>query len=353
MKRKYGFMKKILITGGAGFIGSAFIRYLISSHQHQIINVDKLSYAANLAALDEFSSHKNYIFEQADIANQSALELIFQQYQPDMVVNLAAESHVDRSINSPDHFIQSNIVGTYALLETARQYWQMLPLEQKVRFRFLQISTDEVYGDLADTNLSAFSEISPYKPSSPYSASKAAADHLVQAWHRTYGLPIIITHSTNNYGAFQFPEKFIPRMILNALQGQPLPIYGDGLQVRDWLFVEDHVKALYQVLFNGKVGESYNIGANNPQTNLFVVRKICDLLEEYAPYKPEGVKDYRDLITFVEDRLGHDQRYALDTTKIARELSWQAEEDFEKGLRKTVQWYLLHRDFWENPKKLI
>lgn len=346
-------MKKILITGGVGFIGSAFIRYLISSHQYQIINVDKLSYAANLAALDEFSAHKNYIFEQADIANQSALERIFQQYQPDMVVNLAAESHVDRSINSPDHFIQSNIVGTYALLETARHYWQDLPLEQKVRFRFLQISTDEVYGDLADTNLSAFSETSPYKPSSPYSASKAAADHLVQAWHRTYGLPIIITHSTNNYGAFQFPEKFIPRMILNALQGQPLPIYGDGLQVRDWLFVEDHVKALYQVLFNGKVGESYNIGANNPQTNLFVVGKICDLLEEYAPYKPEGVKDYRDLITFVEDRLGHDQRYALDTTKIARELSWQAEEDFEKGLRKTVQWYLQHRDFWENPKKLI
>lgn len=346
-------LKKILITGGAGFIGSALIRYLISHSEYQIINVDKLTYAANLLNLADIARHKNYIFEQADIVNKIALQRIFQQYQPDMVVNLAAESHVDRSIDSPDHFIQSNIVGTYNLLELARHYWQDLPLEQKVRFRFLQISTDEVYGDLADTNLSAFSETSPYKPSSPYSASKAAADHLVQAWHRTYGLPIIITHSTNNYGAFQFPEKFIPRMILNALQGQPLPIYGDGLQVRDWLFVEDHVKALYQVLFNGKVGENYNIGANNPQTNLFVVGKICDLLEEYAPYKPEGIKDYRDLITFVEDRLGHDQRYALDTTKIARELSWQAEEDFEKGLRKTVQWYLQHRDFWENPKKLI
>lgn len=346
-------LKKILITGGAGFIGSALIRYLISHSEYQIINVDKLTYAANLLNLVDIARHKNYIFEQADIVNKIALQRIFQQYQPDMVVNLAAESHVDRSIDSPDHFIQSNIVGTYNLLEVARHYWQDLPSEQKVRFRFLQISTDEVYGDLADTNLSVFSETSPYKPSSPYSASKAAADHLVQAWHRTYGLPIIITHSTNNYGAFQFPEKFIPRMILNALQGQPLPIYGDGLQVRDWLFVEDHVKALYQVLFNGKVGENYNIGANNPQTNLFVVGKICDLLEEYAPYKPEGVKDYRDLITFVEDRLGHDQRYALDTTKIARELSWQAEEDFEKGMRKTVQWYLQHRDFWENPKKLI
>ncbi|MDO4431221.1 MAG: dTDP-glucose 4,6-dehydratase [Lonepinella koalarum] len=346
-------MQTILITGGAGFIGSALIRYLISHSEYQIINVDKLSYAANLAALDEFSSHKNYIFEQVDIANQSELERIFQQYQPDVVMNLAAESHVDRSIDSPDHFIQSNIVGTYNLLEVARHYWQDLPSEQKVRFRFLQISTDEVYGDLADTTLSAFTENSPYKPSSPYSASKAAADHLVQAWHRTYGLPTIITHSTNNYGAFQFPEKFIPRMILNALQGQSLPIYGDGLQVRDWLFVEDHVKALYQVLLNGKVGESYNIGANTEKTNLSVVQQICHLLEEYAPDKPKGVKYYRDLICFVEDRLGHDKGYALNTEKISQELYWQAEENFEKGLRKTVQWYLQHRDFWVNPKKLI
>lgn len=344
---------KILLTGGAGFIGSALIRYLISHSEYQIINVDKLAYAANLSNLADIASHKNYIFEQADIVNKIALQRIFQQYQPDVVMNLAAESHVDRSIDSPDHFIQSNIVGTYNLLEVTRHYWQGLPSEQKVRFRFLQISTDEVYGDLADTDLSSFTETSAYQPSSPYSASKAAADHLVQAWHRTYGLPTIITHSTNNYGPFQYPEKFIPKMILNALQGKPLPIYGDGNQVRDWIFVEDHVKALHQVLQYGRVGERYHIGANNEQSNIEVVRHICDLLEEMLPQKPSHIRTYRELITSVADRPGHDLHYSLDTTKIRQELGWRPQESFENGLRKTLQWYLQHRDFWENPKKLI
>lgn len=344
---------KILITGGAGFIGFALIRYLVQNNSYRIINLDKLTYAANLAALSSVSNAENYVFEQVDICDGKELRRIFSQYQPDTVMHLAAESHVDRSINDAADFVKTNVIGTYTLLEATTEYWQELSVEKKVRFRFLQISTDEVYGDLADTDLSSFTETSAYQPSSPYSASKAAADHLVQAWHRTYGLPTIITHSTNNYGPFQYPEKFIPKMILNALQGKPLPIYGDGNQVRDWIFVEDHVKALHQVLQYGRVGERYHIGANNEQSNIEVVRHICDLLEEMLPQKPSHIRTYRELITSVADRPGHDLHYSLDTTKIRQELGWRPQESFENGLRKTLQWYLQHRDFWENPKKLI
>ena len=331
--------KRILITGGSGFIGSALIRYIINQTQDSVINIDKLTYAANQSALKEVENNPRYVFEKVDICDLKTLERVFEKYKPDAVMHLAAESHVDRSITGAADFIQTNIVGTYTLLEVAKNYWHTLDEAQKTSFRFHHISTDEVYGDLEGSD-DLFTETTPYAPSSPYSASKASGDHLVKAWYRTYGLPAIITHSSNNYGFYQYPEKLIPLMILNALEGKSLPIYGNGLQVRDWLFVEDHAKALYKVLKAGKVGETYNISGNCEKTNIEIVRTICSLLEELAPNKPENVARYEDLITYVKDRPGHDVRYAIDSTKIQNELGWQPQESFESGLRKTVEWYI-------------
>ena len=332
-------MKRILITGGSGFIGSALIRYIINQTQDSVINIDKLTYAANQSALKEVENNPRYTFEQVDICDLKAIESVFEKYQPDAVMHLAAESHVDRSITGSANFIQTNIVGTYTLLEVAKNYWHTLDEAKKTSFRFHHISTDEVYGDLEGSD-DLFTETTPYAPSSPYSASKASSDHLVKAWYRTYGLPAIITHSSNNYGFYQYPEKLIPLMILNALEGKSLPVYGNGLQIRDWLFVEDHAKALYKVLKAGKVGETYNISGNCEKTNIEIVRTICSLLEELAPNKPEDVARYEDLITYVKDRPGHDVRYAIDSTKIQNELGWQPQESFESGLKKTVEWYI-------------
>ncbi|MDR7283879.1 dTDP-glucose 4,6-dehydratase [Pseudomonas corrugata] len=330
---------RILITGGAGFIGSALIRHLIRNTGHEVLNLDKLTYAGNLESLTSIASDTRYEFVQADIVDQATVSAILARFQPHAIMHLAAESHVDRSIDGPSDFIQTNIVGTYSLLEATRAYWQTLTEPEKSAFRFHHISTDEVYGDLRGVD-DLFTETTPYAPSSPYSASKAASDHLVRAWQRTYGLPVLLTNCSNNYGPFHFPEKLIPLVILNALAGKPLPVYGNGLQVRDWLFVEDHARALLKVVTEGVVGETYNIGGHNEQKNIDVVRGICTLLEELAPQKPEGVAHFADLITFVQDRPGHDQRYAIDASKIQRELGWVPEETFETGLRKTVQWYL-------------
>ncbi|MDG9926629.1 MULTISPECIES: dTDP-glucose 4,6-dehydratase [unclassified Pseudomonas] len=330
---------RILITGGAGFIGSALIRHLIRNTEHEVLNLDKLTYAGNLESLASVADSPRYRFLQADIAASDVVGAALADFQPDAIMHLAAESHVDRSIDGPAAFIQTNIVGTYALLEATRAYWAALPEARKAAFRFHHISTDEVYGDLHGVD-DLFTETTPYAPSSPYSASKAASDHLVRAWQRTYGLPVLLTNCSNNYGPFHFPEKLIPLVILNALEGKPLPVYGDGLQVRDWLFVEDHARALLKVVSEGQVGETYNIGGHNEQRNIDVVRGICALLEELAPAKPAGVARYEDLITFVKDRPGHDQRYAIDAGKIQRELGWVPEETFASGLRKTVQWYL-------------
>ncbi|MDH0893605.1 MULTISPECIES: dTDP-glucose 4,6-dehydratase [unclassified Pseudomonas] len=330
---------RILITGGAGFIGSALIRHLIRNTEHEVLNLDKLTYAGNLESLVSVADSPRYRFLQADIAASDVVGAALADFQPDAIMHLAAESHVDRSIDGPAAFIQTNIVGTYALLEATRAYWAALPEARKAAFRFHHISTDEVYGDLHGVD-DLFTETTPYAPSSPYSASKAASDHLVRAWQRTYGLPVLLTNCSNNYGPFHFPEKLIPLVILNALEGKPLPVYGDGLQVRDWLFVEDHARALLKVVSEGQVGETYNIGGHNEQRNIDVVRGICALLEELAPSKPAGVVRYEDLITFVKDRPGHDQRYAIDAGKIQRELGWAPEETFASGLRKTVQWYL-------------
>ena len=332
-------MKTILVSGGAGFIGSAVVRYLINNTNHTIINVDRLTYAGNLESLKSISDSKRYHFVHADIGDGETMSHIFIEFQPDLIMHLAAESHVDRSIDGPAAFIQTNIVGTCTLLEVAREYWNRLDAEKKAAFRFHHISTDEVYGDLEGMD-DLFTESTPYAPSSPYSASKAGSDHLVRAWHRTYGLPVIITNCSNNYGPFHFPEKLIPLMILNAQAGKPLPVYGKGEQIRDWLYVEDHACALYKVVTEGKVGETYNIGGHNEKRNLDVVETLCTLLEELAPNKPEGLAAYRDLITFVTDRPGHDYRYAIDASKIERELGWKPEETFETGLRKTVLWYL-------------
>ena len=337
--------KKLLITGGAGFIGSAVIRYIIENTQDSVVNVDKLTYAGNLDSLESVENNPRYAFEQVDICNIKELSRVLEQYQPDAIMHLAAESHVDRSIDGSAVFIETNIVGTYALLEVARVYWDNLSDEKKMAFRFHHISTDEVYGDLALQD-SLFTETSPYAPSSPYSASKASSDHLVRAWARTYGLPIIVTNSSNNYGAFQFPEKLIPLMILSALAGKPLPVYGNGLQIRDWLFVDDHAEALYKVVTEGKVGETYNIGGKNEKANIDVVREICCLLEELAPNKPKNMVKYEDLISYVKDRPGHDLRYALDITKIEHELGWKPKETFESGIRKTVEWYLNNKKWW-------
>ncbi|HFC5632848.1 TPA: dTDP-glucose 4,6-dehydratase [Neisseria gonorrhoeae] len=331
--------KNILVTGGAGFIGSAVVRHIIQNTRDSVVNLDKLTYAGNLESLTDIADNPRYAFEQVDICDRAKLDRVFAQYRPDAVMHLAAESHVDRAIGSAGEFIRTNIVGTFDLLEAARAYWQQMPSEKREAFRFHHISTDEVYGDLHGTD-DLFTETTPYAPSNPYSASKAAADHLVRAWQRTYRLPSIVSNCSNNYGPRQFPEKLIPLMILNALSGKPLPVYGDGAQIRDWLFVEDHARALYQVVTEGVVGETYNIGGHNEKTNLEVIKTICALLEELAPEKPAGVARYEDLITFVQDRPGHDARYAVDAAKIRRDLGWLPLETFESGLRKTVQWYL-------------
>ena len=328
---------KILVTGGAGFIGSAVIRHIIHNTDDEVLNIDKLTYAGNLESLKDIDRNPRYNFKQIDICNTDSLKQAFDSFQPDLVMHLAAESHVDRSIDGPAEFINTNIVGTYHLLEVARQYWQNLEEMSKQQFKFHHISTDEVYGDLEGTT-DLFTETTPYAPSSPYSASKASSDHLVRAWHRTYGFPILVTNCSNNYGPYHFPEKLIPLVILNALDGKPLPIYGKGNQIRDWLYVEDHARALYKVVTEGKVGETYNIGGHNEKQNIEVVKTICHILDELKPQ--ENGQPYESLITFVKDRPGHDLRYAIDASKIANELNWTPTETFDSGIRKTVEWYL-------------
>ncbi|WP_298066836.1 dTDP-glucose 4,6-dehydratase [uncultured Acinetobacter sp.] len=334
----------ILITGGAGFIGSAVIRHVIENTEHYILNVDKLTYAGNLESLISISNNERYQFSQTDICDRASLDQLFAEFQPDVVMHLAAESHVDRSITGSAAFIETNILGTYHLLEATRHYWNSLDDIKKVAFRFHHISTDEVYGDLEGTT-DLFTEQTSYSPSSPYSASKASSDHLVRAWYRTYGLPVIITNCSNNYGPYHFPEKLIPLVILNALAGKALPVYGNGAQIRDWLYVEDHARALYQVVTKAAVGETYNIGGHNEQKNIDVVHAICQLLEELVPNKPEGVTYYQDLITYVTDRPGHDLRYAIDANKIKKDLGWVPQETFVTGLRKTVEWYLANQEW--------
>lgn len=330
---------KLLITGGAGFIGSAVIRHLIAHTEACVINVDKLTYAGNLDSLAEASHSPRYAFEQVDICHRPALERVFATHRPDAVMHLAAESHVDRSIDGPAAFIETNIVGTYTLLEVARDYWNALDASRRDAFRFHHISTDEVYGDLEGPQ-GLFTEQTAYAPSSPYSASKASADHLVRAWQRTYGLPTLITNCSNNYGPYHFPEKLIPLVILNALEGRALPVYGQGEQIRDWLYVEDHARALCTVISAGQAGETYNIGGHVEKRNIDVVETICDLLQGLAPPSALGIGHYRELITFVADRPGHDLRYAIDAGKIERELGWQPQETFDSGIRKTLRWYL-------------
>ncbi|QNU62109.1 dTDP-glucose 4,6-dehydratase [Vreelandella titanicae] len=385
--------KTFLITGGAGFIGSAVVRELIQNTAHKVVNVDKLTYAGNLESLASVEANERYTFAQADICDAQAMQQLFEQHQPDVVMHLAAESHVDRSIDGPAEFIQTNVVGTAVLLEAARAYWNSLEGERRNAFRFHHISTDEVYGDLAEceesgarseeenspltsaqrAHASLFTETTPYAPSSPYSASKASSDHLVRAWQRTYGLPTLVTNCSNNYGPFHFPEKLIPLMILNALAGKPLPVYGNGQQIRDWLYVEDHARALIKVATEGQVGETYNIGGHNEKANIEVVEAICEILDEWVLGEGGGVRgeelgvrgsslpltspqgahpsqakrSHKDLITFVTDRPGHDLRYAIDASKIERELGWVPEETFETGLRKTVQWYLANETWWK------
>ncbi|MGY0147686.1 dTDP-glucose 4,6-dehydratase [Edwardsiella tarda] len=338
-------MRRILVTGGAGFIGSAVVRHIIAQTSDSVVVVDKLTYAGNLASLAPVAQSDRYAFERADIGDRAAMDRILAQYQPDAIMHLAAESHVDRSIDGPAAFIQTNIVGTYTLLEAARAYWIALPATRRAAFRFHHISTDEVYGDLQGPQ-DLFREDTPYAPSSPYSASKASSDHLVRAWLRTYGLPVLVTNCSNNYGPYHFPEKLIPLTIINALAGKPLPVYGNGLQVRDWLYVEDHARALYRVVTAGKVGETYNIGGHNERRNIDVVTTLCALLQEMVPQTPAGVARYADLITYVTDRPGHDLRYAIDASKIERELDWRPEETFESGIRKTVAWYLANVPWW-------
>lgn len=336
----------ILVTGGAGFIGSAVVRHLINDTSHRVMNLDKLTYAGNLESLVPVANSYRYEFSRTDICDRAALDRVFADFQPDIIMHLAAESHVDRSIEGPTDFIQTNIVGTYQVLEAARAYWSQLDDGKKTNFRFHHISTDEVYGDL-DGVEDTFKETTSYAPSSPYSASKASSDHLVRAWYRTFGLPVVLTNCSNNYGPYHFPEKLIPHMILNALAGKDLPVYGNGNQIRDWLFVEDHARALVLVATTSEAGETYNIGGHNEKQNIEVVHRICDLLEELHPLKPAGIANYKDLITFVKDRPGHDLRYAIDASKIERELGWKPQETFETGLRKTVLWYLNNCDWWQ------
>ena len=330
---------RILISGGAGFIGSAVIRHLINKTTHEVLNIDKLTYAGNLDSIKSVINSDRYKFIKADICNSKNLEKIFFEFVPNIVIHLAAETHVDRSINEPYLFINTNVLGTYHLLEASRNFYETIKKKKKYNFRFHHISTDEVFGDLGGNN-DLFSETSPYKPSSPYSASKASSDHLVRAWHRTYGLPIVISNCSNNYGPFQFPEKLIPQSILNALSGNPITIYGNGLQVRDWLYVEDHADALLKIALEAQNGETFNIGGNNTVTNIDIVNEICKILENSMCKKPHGVRKFKDLITFVEDRPGHDFRYAVDTTKIQEDLDWIPNETFASGLKKTVEWYI-------------
>lgn len=338
--------KTIFVTGGAGFIGSALIRFLINQTEHTVVNFDKLTYAGNLESLCSVEGSARYHFIQGDICDREIVAEVFSQYHPDFIMHLAAESHVDRSIDGPGEFIQTNVVGTYELLEAARSYYATLVDDKKAGFRFHHISTDEVYGDLGETGL--FTEETSYEPSSPYSASKAASDHLVRAWHRTYKLPIVLTNCSNNYGPFHFPEKLIPLIILNALDGKQLPVYGDGKQVRDWLFVEDHARALYKVVSEGKLGDTYNIGGFNEKQNIEVVITICNHLNDLIKDKPANITDFKELITFVTDRPGHDVRYAIDASKINKELGWHPEETFESGILKTIQWYLDNKDWCKN-----
>jgi len=336
---------RILITGGAGFIGSAVIRHLLLNTNHQVINIDKLTYAGNLESLKQIEKSKKYFLEVFDICNRQLLEKAFNKYKPQIVMHLAAESHVDRSVDNPNDFIQSNIVGTFQLLEVSRKFWNSLDSVKRKEFRFHHISTDEVYGDLRNSE-SLFTEDTPYNPSSPYSASKASADHLVRAWHRTYELPTVITNCSNNYGPFHFPEKLIPLMIIKSIQGNNLPVYGNGNQIRDWLYVEDHAKALIKVAMRGFVGETYNIGGKSAISNIEVVKSICHLLDELSPNHPKGISSYDELITHVDDRPGHDLKYAIDTSKIESELGWSPEETFDTGLRKTIDWYLKNKHWW-------
>ena len=345
---------KILVTGGAGFIGSAVVRHIINNTQDSVINVDKLTYAGNLESLVSIENDERYVFEQVDICDRAELDRVFKLHQPDAVMHLAAESHVDRSITGPSDFLQTNIVGTYTLLEATREYWNALSVDAKKTFRFHHISTDEVYGDLphpdeeeglaVNQELPLFTENTSYAPSSPYSASKASSDHLVRSWLRTYGLPTVVTNCSNNYGPYHFPEKLIPLVILNALEGKPLPIYGKGDQIRDWLYVEDHARALYKVVTRGIVGETYNIGGHNEKQNIEVVKTICSILDTLVP------KDtlYAEQITYVTDRPGHDRRYAIDASKMSHELNWQPEETFETGLRKTIAWYLANQTWCQH-----
>ena len=333
---------KIIVTGGAGFIGSAVCRYLINHTDDEVINLDALTYAADLSTLGEIDQNPRYHFEKADICNADALDRIFAAYQPDAVMHLAAESHVDRSIDGPAVFVKTNVVGTYTLLEAARKYWATLDDTRKAAFRFHHISTDEVFGSLGDEGY--FSETTPYHPNSPYSASKASSDHFVRAWHETYGLPVVLSNCSNNYGPYQFPEKLIPVLIARALHGETLPIYGQGLNVRDWLHVDDHARALYLVLTQGKNGESYNIGGRAEMKNIDIAHLVCDIFDEI--FSNSGKAPHRNLIRYVTDRPGHDFRYAIDCSKIEAELGWRAQETFASGLRKTIEWYLAHQDWW-------
>jgi len=336
---------KVLVTGGAGFIGSAVVRFLTSQEGAQVVNVDKLTYAGNLESLAPIAHSSSYVFRKIDICDREAIQRVFHDEQPDAVLHLAAESHVDRSIDGPESFLHTNLVGTATLLQAALVYWRDVASDKRTKFRFLHVSTDEVYGDLGNSG-GRFVETTPYAPSSPYAATKAGSDHLVRAWARTYDLPVLITNCPNNYGPYQFPEKLIPHVILNALSGKPLPVYGDGRQIRDWLYVDDHARALWQVLTRGKIGETYHIGGHNEQRNIDVVRRICELLERFVPATP-GRKRFEDLITFVSDRPGHDTRYAIDASKIGRDLGWKPLETFESGLEKTVHWYLENREWWQ------
>lgn len=337
-------MQTLLVTGGAGFIGSNFVHYILENTNYRVVNLDKLTYAGNLNSLLSILHDPRHIFIKGSIQDRALVRHIFEQYRPDKVVHMAAESHVDRSIDDPGEFVQTNIVGTFDLLECVRHYWSQQDSSWQAAFRFVHISTDEVYGSLG--KIGYFTEETKYAPNSPYSASKAASDHLARAYFHTYGIPIIITHCSNNYGPYQFPEKLIPLMILNALNGKPLPVYGDGSNVRDWLYVLDHCSAILKVLTDGRPGEAYNVGGHNEKTNLQVVQSICDLLDEMRPRHFEG--SYRDLITFVKDRPGHDWRYAIDASKLEAELGWRPQESFESGLRKTVSWYLAHPDWLED-----
>ena len=344
----------ILITGGAGFIGSNLVRFLLQNTSHHILNLDKLTYAGNVESLADVANHSHYRFAQVDICDREAVRAVFQDYRPDAVMHLAAESHVDRSIDGPEAFIDTNIKGTYQMLQAAREHFETLDGADRDSFRFLHVSTDEVYGSLSDAD-PGFSETTSYDPHSPYSASKAASDHLARAWCDTYGMPVLITNCSNNYGPFQFPEKLIPVVILKAIHGEPIPIYGKGENIRDWLYVEDHADALHTVLTKGRVGETYNVGGNNERRNIDLVRSLCQLLDEILPpsenpalaEKSVSLQSYEELITFVTDRPGHDMRYAIDASKISGELGWQPREDPISGFRKTVQWYLDHRDWWQ------